>query len=330
VAAPEALFRDAAAARISVVVPACNESTWLERTITQFRATLPSRSEIIVIDNGSTDGCADFLARQATPVATRRACSEQWREWQQVRNGITTRLVQTPQPLGVAGARNLGLDYATGEVVVWADAHVDVPAGWWPPLVATLNRPGVGLVGPAFGVLGDPDYIKMYGQYVADAKLRTQWLPQRAEEPYPVPVLGGGFLAMRHDVLAQTGAFDAGMQQWGSEDLELSLRLWLLGYEVWMVPEVEVPHYFRDRNPYHVEWQRVIANQLRTIFLHLSGERLARAVHGLMDDPRFPRAMAACAESDLWQRREELLARRVHDDDWFFNHPYFQDIEMER
>lgn len=324
------LFGAGNACKISIVLPASNESGHLQRTFEQFRDTLPAPSEIIVVDNGSTDGCADFLVGQVESLAGECGCDNSVGRWEAGANSVGARLFQTRDLLGVAGARNKGLEYARGEVVVFADAHVDVPPGWWPPMVATLNRPEVGLVGPAFGVMGDPDYVKMYGQYIADAKLRTQWLPKLRDTPYPVPVLGGGFMALRRDVLDLVGGFDPGMLQWGSEDLELSLRIWLLGYEVWMVPEVEVPHFFRVKNPYHVEWKYVAANQLRTAFLHLSGDRLARAIHGLMQDQQFPRAMALCAESDVWRRREELMARRVHNDEWFFNHPYFRDIEMAR
>ena len=56
-------------------------------------------------------------------------------------------------------------------------------------------------------------------------------------------------MAMRHDTLKRAGAFDEGMPQWGSEDMELCVRYWLLGYEVWVVPEVTVLHYFRKARP---------------------------------------------------------------------------------
>lgn len=313
-----ALFRGSAPLKISVVLPAANEGPFLQRTFDQFRATLPAPSEIIVVDNGSTDGSADFLAA---------ACADGDEDG----HSIAGRLVRTPGPLGVSGARNRGLECARGEIVVFADAHVDVPPGWWPPMVAALSRPEVGLIGPAIGVMGDPNYVKMYGQRVADWKLRTEWLPKRRDEPYPVPALGGGFMALRRDVLDAIGGFDAGMLQWGSEDFELSLRVWLFGYEVWVVPEVEVAHYFRQQNPYPVEWKHVSANVIRTAFLHLGEDRLARVLHSLMQDiAHFPRALAFCADSDVLCRRAELKSRRVHDDDWFFNHPYFADIEMPR
>jgi GT2 family glycosyltransferase len=296
--AEAATFRGDYPKKISVVLPACNEGVLLQRTVEQFAATLPPNSEIIVVDNGSMDGCSDFLGHGELEAV---------------------HLIRTPEPLGVSGARNRGLAQAQGEVIVFADAHIDIPEHWWQPIVALLNDPRVGVVGPAIGVMGNPDHPKACGQRIADSKLRVEWLAWKSDEPYPVPTLGGGFMAMRHDTLAQAGAFDAGMPQWGSEDLELCLRYWLLGSEVWVAPDVTVLHYFRNKNPYGVEWRSITHNLLRVALLHLNDERLARVLGALKADPHFETAMAGTADSSLWQQRAYFATRRVRDDDWYFD-----------
>jgi GT2 family glycosyltransferase len=125
-------------------------------------------------------------------------------------------------------------------------------------------------------------------------------------------------MAMRHDTLKQAGAFDADMPQWGSEDLELCLRYWLLGFEVWVAPEVVILHYFRDKNPYAVEWRSLTHNLLRVAFLHLGEKRLARVLGALKTEPHFDATLAAVADSRLWQQRAYFTDRRVRDDDWYF------------
>ncbi len=292
-----ALFRRSHPASISVILPALNESVLLRRTVEQFEATLPEDGEIVVVDNGSTDGSADFLRES------------------QHRRSI---LIHSPRPLGVAGARNRGLQEARGEVIVFADAHIDVPARWWQPIVATLNRPHVGVVGPAIGVMGKPEYPAACGQRIAEMNLRLEWLPRQQEEPHPVPTLGGGFMAVRRETLEQAGGFDDGMPQWGSEDLELCMRYWLLGYEVWVVPEVTVLHYFRSTNPLRLRPGIVTHNQLRVALLHFTPTRLARVTTALQRAADFGEALAQAVDSDVWQRRATLAARRVRDDDWFF------------
>ena len=291
------LFKGTYPAKISVILPSSNESVMLKRTVEQFEATLPTNSEVIVVDNGSTDGSADFLLNHK-------------------RQGIS--LIQTVEPLGVAKARNRGLTRAQGEVVVFADAHIDIPRHWWQPIVATLNRPNVGVVGPGIGVMGVPEHPIAYGQRIAETNLRVEWLTRQPEKSWPVPTLGGGFMAMRHDTLKQAGAFDAGMPQWGSEDLELCIRYWLLGYEVWLAPEVTVLHYFRKSRPYEVGWRAVTHNLLRVALLHFSQDRLARVVSALKHDAKFDTALACAVDSDVWQQRAAFAARRVRDDDWLF------------
>ena len=280
-----------------MILPAANESVLLRRTVEQFAATLPTDSEVLVVDNGSTDGCADFLI--AEPLDN-------------------VRLIRTPEPLGVAAARNRGLAEAKGEIVVFADAHSDVPERWWQPLAATLNQPQVGVVGPGIGIMGRPEVPASFGQRIAETKLRLEWLPRQDDRPYAVPSLGGGFMAMRHDTLKRAGAFDAGMPQWGSEDMELCLRYWLFGLEVWVAPEVTVLHYFRKAQSYKVESRSLVHNLLRVALLHFNQARIARVMTALRNYARFGPALALAVDSDVWQRRAELAKRRVRDDDWFF------------
>lgn len=291
------LFRGDYPRKISVILPATNESVLLQRTVEQFAATLPLDSEIIVVDNGSTDGCANFLLDHV--------CSN-------------IHLIQTTESLGVSGARNRGLAAAQGEIIVFSDAHMDLPERWWQPLVCTLNQPNVGVVGPGIGIMGRPHHGAAYGQRIADTKLRVEWLSKQSDEPYPVPSLGGGFMAMRHDTLKAAGGFDAGMPEWGSEDLEICLRYWLLGYEVWVVPSVIVLHYFRSAAPYKIEWRSVAHNLLRVALLHLNGERLARVLAALKNEGKFEEALAQAVTSDVWQQRAAFDARRAYQDDWLF------------
>jgi GT2 family glycosyltransferase len=292
------LFTHEQPIRISVVLPSCNESVMLERTVDQFAATLPAPSEIIVVDNGSRDGSADFLLERP-------------------RDGV--RLIRTPDRLGGARARNRGLAEAKGEIVVFADAHVDVPERWWQPVVAALQASQVGVVGCAIGVMGRPEHSPGYGQRIAESNLRTEWLSRRQLDPHPVPALGGALMGMRRDTLERAGGFDPGLAEWGSEDLELCIRYWLLGYEVWLVPELTVLHYFRSRSPYPVDISGVTHNVLRVALLHFNEQRIARVTDALKERPDFASAFAVAATSSVFRERASLHSRRVRDDDWLFN-----------
>lgn len=280
--------------KVSVVVCALNEAPTLQRTVEQLKSTLPADSEIVVVDDGSTDGGADFLKTEDTSI----------------------RLLQT-QRLGAARARNWGATHAQGDIIIFADAHIDTPPGWWKPLVTALEDPKIGAVNPVVSVMGKPT-SRGFGYRFKDAKLSIEWLGQQEKNPYPVPLLTACCLAMRRDTFDATGGFDSGLRRWGSEDSELSLRLWLLGYELQLVPQTEIAHLFRKQHPYSVSWTDVLYNMLRLTVLHFSAERLTRVIEALKGYRDFSEAMTLIVESDTWQRRADLMAHRVRDDNWFF------------
>ncbi|MFN8490552.1 MAG: glycosyltransferase [Caldilineaceae bacterium] len=281
---------------LSVVIPTRNEGVYLRRTVEQVQATLPDASEIIIVDNGSTDGSARFLYTQRDP---------------------RVRLIRQP-PLGAAKARNYGAKLAHGAVLVFADAHVDVTRGWWESLLPLLAEPDVGAVAPVLTVMGKPS-SKAYGYRLTGPDLGCTWLGRQSAAPHEAPLLGGAFLAIRRPLFEQIGGFDAGMIVWGSEDTELSLRLWLLGYRQLVAPQVEVAHLFRDVHPYTVDWLPVVHNHLRLAFAHFNRARLERVLAQRRQQAVFAAALARLADSDIWERRQQLATARLHDDDWFFD-----------
>jgi len=276
-----------------VVVPALNEGEYLHRTVKNLRETLPPGGEIIVVDDGSTDSSADGIA-----------------------TGGSLRVIHSPR-LGSPRARNLGAREARGDVVVFADAHVQAPARWWEPLIDALNDPSVGAVTPVISVMGS-EQNKGYGMRWKVPNFGIEWLAAQAGHPHPVGLAPGALLAMRAEVFRETGGFDEGMILWGMEDSELSLRFWLLGYELLLVPSVEVAHLFRQKHPYTIGWMYIIHNMLRVAFCHFKTERVQRVIEALKRYRDFSRAMSLLTSSDVWARRQLLGVRRVRDDDWFF------------
>lgn len=278
---------------ISAVIISLNEGEALRRTVENLQSTLPPSSEIIVVDDGSTDGSAAFLS-----------------------NCPNVTLLRPPQRLGVANARNFGARHARGDVLVFSDAHVVAPPGWCEPLLALLARPEIGAVAPGIAMMNSSG--SGYGQKWSDASLAVEWLGCRGTAPYAVPLLCGCFLAIRRELFQQVGEFDSGMILWGSEDAELSTRLWILGYECWLAPEVEVQHAFRPRFPYEVKWEPVIHNRLRLASLHFGPQRLARVLQRLKQYDEFAQASARLLSGDLGSRQYKIRAERRFDDDWFF------------
>jgi GT2 family glycosyltransferase len=280
--------------RVSVVVVSLNEGGSLRQTIENIVATTPADREIVVVDDGSDDGSSDFIAAGQHPV----------------------RLFRTNH-VGVARARNFGARRTTGEAVVFADAHIELPHGWWSAMLEALENPAVGAVAPSISVAGEPTR-KGFGLRFEGPNLEIEWLEQLGTTPYDVPILPGCCLAMRRTVFDATGGFDDGMIRSGGIDNELALRLWLLGYALRVVPQVTVLHAFRDEHPYPIFWRTVLYNKMRLAFVHFGPQRLVRVTEALSRHPAFADGLALTVGSNVAARRKVLEARRRHNDDWFF------------
>jgi GT2 family glycosyltransferase len=287
---------------VSAVVPSRDEGDSLRRTVHSLLATMPADGEVVVVDDGSADGSVDFLNTRYPPV----------------------RVVRPDARVGPAVARNLGAEAASGEILVFCDAHVAPQPGWFDAFSEALEGDGVGAVGPAMTSPEQPQ-VCGYGATWQLPDLHLRWLGYQGPAPHEAPLLGGAFLAMRRSVFEACGGFDAGLIGWGGSDSELCIRLWLLGYSCVVLPTVAVAHGFRKAFPYAVDEALIIHNFLRLAFVHLDADRL----EGVIDHYRLhagaARAFALLAAGDTYERRAAIRAERRHDDAWFFER--FRDVE---
>src|SRR5690349_9979488 len=144
----------------SVVIISHNEGGNLRMTVDAVLETLTPGSEVIVVDDKSTDDSADFLADGYRDV----------------------RLVRPPERLGAIRARNHGAALATHPLIVFADAHVVPSPGWVDHFAGALCDPEVAAVGPGVSVLGRPG-TSAYGHVWRDPGLNWRWLPKKSDQP---------------------------------------------------------------------------------------------------------------------------------------------------
>lgn len=282
---------------ISIVLPNYNEGTRLRETMISLAETTSSPYEVIVVDNGSTDGSSDFLVDGADDRAT---------------------LIRTPDRLGVVGARHRGAAIARGDVLLFADAHLIFPPHWDQPMLDVLSEPGVGLVGPTVCNVGDLTGPFICGSVLVNAAMDVQhWDRPEATDPFEVPAACGGCQMITREQFERT-PYDAGMVDWGMEDHEICVRLWMLGKSVKVVPSILVQHYFREFVPY-ARWENVTYNKLRAVFTHFGEDRIARCIQAIAVEPGFSDAYNRLQASDVFDRRAELDDQRVHDETWYFH-----------
>jgi predicted SAM-dependent methyltransferase len=191
-----------------------------------------------VVDNGSDDDTVAWL-RTLPPVEGHR------------RN---LKIVENRENRGFAPAVNQGLARAEGAFVVLLNNDLLVPPGWLSALMRQLNTlPHAGAVGPmGSGIGGKQDYAAIYGPlpYITPEgsgrhgflDFAARWESVARGTFTEAKSLSGSCLFMRTELLRALGGLDEGCRM-GADDADLSLRLRLQGYRLYVAEDVFVHHY---------------------------------------------------------------------------------------
>jgi cellulose synthase/poly-beta-1,6-N-acetylglucosamine synthase-like glycosyltransferase/peptidoglycan/xylan/chitin deacetylase (PgdA/CDA1 family) len=196
---------DAYVPQVSIVVPAFNESVGIERTVRSLAASEYPEFEIVVVDDGSTDGTGELVRRLRLPEV-RVALQE---------NG------------GKAAALNRGINLARHEVIVTVDADTVFEAGTLRALVQPLRRPGVGAVagntkvGNRRSMLGGWQHIEYVMGFNLDRRLY--------DVLQCMPTVPGAIGAFRRRALVGIGGVSSATL---AEDTDITIAIGRLGWQV--------------------------------------------------------------------------------------------------
>lgn len=209
---------------VSVVVPVLNASRTLPSCLEALLRLEPAPEEIILVDNGSTDGSLSILQTFAAKHPDR-----------------TIHILQEARR-GASAARNTGIRVATGAVIAFTDADCAPDAAWLQFLTVPFEDRAVGAVAGRVVAAPASSTLELF------SALYTLHLPDRPARHRQWTPWGGGFptanLGVRRSLLDRLTGFDEEFKIYG-EDHDLCARLYALGCEIVYAPGACVAHHHR-------------------------------------------------------------------------------------
>uniref|UniRef100_A0A914KX85 Glycosyltransferase 2-like domain-containing protein n=1 Tax=Meloidogyne incognita TaxID=6306 RepID=A0A914KX85_MELIC len=239
--------------KTSIVIVYHNEAfSVLVRMINGLFRYTPSKllKEIILYDDASE---------------SHSSIETQLKEYSKLKGGNWGELVKffkTEERQGLIRAKVFASREASGDVIVFLDSHCEVTPRWLEPLLSTIQENKKRIVLPVVDLINANlfGYEKaMVAKGTFDWGLHYRWdyfdwsyfnNEENNIKPYKTPTMSGGLLAISTEYFREIGEYDVGMEIWGGENIELSLRVWLCGGEVLVAPCSRVGHVFRTRRPY--------------------------------------------------------------------------------
>jgi GT2 family glycosyltransferase len=211
---------------LSVIIPNWNGRRFLEECIDSLKGQTFQNFETLLVDNGSTDGSADFAEKRYEEFI---------------------RVLRNKENLGFAGGNNIGIQAARGEYIVllnndtWADPH------WLEELVkATQCDPSIGMWASKVCSYDRRDRIEGVGELIywdGLCRARGQYEQDRGQYSVTEEILfppGCGAM-YRKSLFDGMGLFDEDFFAY-ADDSEIGIRARLAGWKCLYVPLAIVYH----------------------------------------------------------------------------------------
>ena len=203
----------------SVVIPTYNRKPILEKCLgaleqQQFAPDLVSDYEVVVVDDGSTDGTVAWLQSHADQFPHVRLFEQDHK--------------------GPAAARNLGVEVSQGDITIFIDSDLVVLEGFLQAHAAALTK--------AQQDQGH-DRFFTYGRVVNTCNFEDPTSEPFKVTDYSRAFFATGNVAIAKHWLTEAGLFDTRFTLYGWEDLELGVRLKQMGLSLVKVPEAVGYHW---------------------------------------------------------------------------------------
>ncbi|MCP4428217.1 MAG: glycosyltransferase family 2 protein [Chloroflexi bacterium] len=302
---------------VSVIIPHLNGRHHLGDCFNSLRRQTWSDFEVLLVDNGSTDGTQEYVRQQFPEV----------------------KLLELGRNLGFTGACNAGWRAAGGEFIVLLNNDTEVEPRWLHEIVdAFRRRPDVGVVASKMLLFDRRDHFHTAGDFYRIDGIpgnRGVWRQDAGQYDVEEEVFGacGGSSAYRRQLLDEIGFLDDDFF-FSCEDVDIAWRAHLAGWKVLYAPTAVVYHklkatggdvtgsYYDGRNFLYLIWKNyptsLLCQNWRLVFkaqLNITREAL-RHWRGAAARARLRGQLAGLfGLFKMLPKRRQIQANRRLDDD---------------
>ena len=215
---------------ISVIIVNWNRRDLLQACLRSLAGQEETRFEIILVDNGSTDGSLDMAETELSSVP------------------VSARFVRNAENRGFCAANNQGIAIARGEFIALLNNDAEAEPGWLAALLGALQMdPRIGMAASKILVYEDARRIDKAAHLIyPDGQNRGRGsgaLDLGQFERLEEALWPDGCAAMyRKVMLDDIGGFDEDFFAYG-DDAELGLRARIAGWRCIYTPKAVVRHH---------------------------------------------------------------------------------------
>jgi glycosyltransferase involved in cell wall biosynthesis/SAM-dependent methyltransferase len=210
---------------VSIIVLNWNNLRYLRRCVESVFAHTRPPFELIIVDNGSTDGSRRYLSEL-------------------VRQHRNVKVVLNERNIGAPAGRNCGLAVAEGDFIAFLDSDTVVTKNWLDSLLRWMEiDPTIGMVGPCSNFASGQQIDVNYRNLKEMHEFAAKWCAQHFGTGWETAALISFCVLMRRSVIDAIGGMDARFGLIMNEDIDHSLRARVAGFRCWLALDAFVHHY---------------------------------------------------------------------------------------
>ncbi|MDY6986512.1 MAG: glycosyltransferase [Thermodesulfobacteriota bacterium] len=249
----------------SIVILAYNQLAYTKKCISSIFKYTKKPFELIVVDNGSSDGTMQYLKRVSSQYSAndhkplmhasgkkrrRKKGEKRSGEKKRSHNGAckAVKVIRNEENLGFAAGNNQGMAVARGDYVLLMNNDVVVTPGWLDRMISCAERsPNIGMVGPMSNYVSGPQLVKKVNYNTTTLARLNSFAKEFAEEYSDqsrfIWRVVGFCMLIKRVVIEKIGGMDGRYGLGNFEDDDFSLRAALAGFESWIAEDCFIHHF---------------------------------------------------------------------------------------